>query len=104
MAQQVTHPTSIHEDAGLIPGLGYWLKDPMWLWCRLAAAALIPPLAWELPFAAGAALESKTNKTKIFVEASPNRVGGSTGMQNMGCKEVWILVLLLASCVILDTI
>ena len=29
------------------------------LWRRLAAAAPIPPLAWELPYAAGAALKSK---------------------------------------------
>ena len=37
-------------------------SDPMWLWlrCRLAAAALIPPLlAWEFPFAEGAALGGK---------------------------------------------
>ena len=44
--------------------------DPvlLWLWCRLAAAtAPIRPLAWELPYAEGAALKSKqTNKqTKI---------------------------------------
>ena len=34
----------------------------LWLWCRLAAVALIQPLAWELPYATGAAL--KQNKTK----------------------------------------
>ena len=34
-------------------------SDPtlLWLWCRLAATAPIQPLAWELSYAAGAALE-----------------------------------------------
>ena len=31
----------------------------LWLWCRPAAVALIGPLAWEPPYAAGAALKSK---------------------------------------------
>ena len=29
------------------------------LWCRPAAVAAIGPLAWELPYAVGAALKSK---------------------------------------------
>ena len=29
----------------------------LWLWCKLAATALIRPLDWEPPYAVGAALE-----------------------------------------------
>ena len=28
MVHWVTNPTSIHEDAGLIPGPTQWIKDP----------------------------------------------------------------------------
>ena len=37
--------------------------DPalLWLWGKLAAAAPIQPLAWELPYAAGVALKRKKN-------------------------------------------
>ena len=59
MSQQVINLTSIQEDVGLIPSLTQWVKDPalLWLWYRLAAIALIPPLAWQLPYAAGVALK-----------------------------------------------
>jgi len=35
--------------------------DPtlLWLWCRLAAAVSIRPLAWELPYAKGAVLKKQ---------------------------------------------
>ena len=35
----------------------------LWLWHRLAAAAPIHPLAWELPYAAGAALGKAKRQT-----------------------------------------
>ena len=41
-------------------------SDPEWLrlWCRLAATASIPPLAWEPLCAAGAALEKAKRQKK----------------------------------------
>jgi len=36
----------------------------LWLWRRPAATALIRPLAWEPPYAAGAALEKAKSQKK----------------------------------------
>ena len=47
-------------------------SDPalLWLWCRPVATAPIQPLAWEPPYAAGAALEmakrQKKKKKNLF--------------------------------------
>ena len=59
----VTIPARIHEDMGSIPGPAQGVKDSAWLWRRPAAAAAAPtgPLAWEPPYAAGAALKGKRN-------------------------------------------
>ena len=38
----------------------------LWLWCGLAATALIWPLAWELPYAGGVA--PKRQKEKKIVQ------------------------------------
>ena len=79
MAQQVMNLTSIHEDSSLILGLlsGLRIQCCCELWCRsqtclrsctsvavVQAAALIPHLAWEFPYAAGMALKNK-NRNKI---------------------------------------
>ena len=46
--------------------------DPtlLWLWRRLAATALIRPLAWEPPYAAGVAQKWKKKKKKKKVNAT----------------------------------
>ena len=45
------------------------------LWCRLAATALIRPLAWEPPYAMSAALEkTKKKKKKAFLSGCVKEV------------------------------
>ena len=64
-----TKPTTINEDAVLIPGLPHWVNDPtlLWLWYRTATVALIQPLAWDFPYATGAALKKKKKKKKSIL-------------------------------------
>ena len=40
------------------------LRGRLWLWHRLAAEALIQPLAWEPPYAVGTAKKTKKKKKK----------------------------------------
>ena len=58
-------------------------SDPawLWLWCRPAATAPIRPLAWEPPYAVGAALEKakrtppkKERKLEVAILISEKRV------------------------------
>ena len=88
VAQWLTNPTRNREAVGSIPGLAQWVRiqccRELWcrysrrgsdlamlcLWCRLAATAPIGLLAWEPPYAAGAALKrqdkNKERKEEIM--------------------------------------
>jgi len=52
-------------------------SDPelLWLWCRPVATALIRPLAWELPYAASAALKRQKRKKNVTKEFPVGTVG-----------------------------
>ena len=52
------------EDAGSMPALAQWIKDLVLAWLRLTAAALIRPLAWELPYAPDVAVKRKKKGRK----------------------------------------
>ena len=65
---------------GLAPAL-------LWLWCRRGAAALIRPLAWEPPYAAGADQEmAKRQKTKTN-KKKPLRSSHCGAMGLAGCLQ-----------------
>ena len=82
MAQWLTNLTKNHEVSGLIPGLAQWVNDsgvavscgvghrrgsdPKLLWLRHTPVAATPirPLAWEPPYAAGAALKRQKKKER----------------------------------------
>ena len=65
--------TSIHEDMSSIPAFlsGLRIQCCCELWCKMAPAALIPPLAWELPYAAGAVLKRKKKRKYRVISGHP---------------------------------
>ena len=55
-------PHSVGWGSGVVTSCGIvcrYTSDPVWLWHRWEAAALIRPLAWEFLYAAGVALKRK---------------------------------------------
>ena len=56
----------LYGDVGLILGLAQWVKKLLWLWHGPAAAALIWPLAWEFPYAAGVTIKKKRKERSLY--------------------------------------
>ena len=96
VVQRAKNPIRGHEDGVSIPGLTQWVKDLALLWLRCRPAAVIPPPAWELPYATSAAIKKKKKKRKeesrvngqsyIYIFCS-SREGKITGCWSVGVPD-----------------
>ena len=67
-------------------GVGHsWSSDPtvLWLWCRLAAAAVAWPLTWEPPCATSAALRARPYRVESCIFVHSARLWRLTGGFNL---------------------
>ena len=71
----------------------------LWLWCRLAAMALIQPLAWELPHALGVALKTPKKKFILIMHNTLFLGSHTSKAPGLGVEvlEVWHLSCLFSS-------
>ena len=67
-------------------------SDPalLWLWHRPVATALIGPLAWEPPYAAGAAQEIATTTTKTKRPKKKNKTKQKKRNKSKEHLKVWL--------------
>ena len=68
-------------DVGRRRGLDRML---LWLWPRSVATALIRPLAWEPPYAAGMALKSKKTRKTITNKQNQREVTDRENLRGLG--------------------
>ena len=62
------------------------------LWCRLAAAALIQPLAWEPPYVMGVALKNRKqtkNSRMVIMAWFSNKISGIYRGKNLDNCSFW---------------
>ena len=68
-------------------------SDLVWLWCRPAAAAPIRPLAWEPPYATGAALKKKkkslTAAAGVTAEVRVPYLAQCGGLKDPVLQQLW---------------
>ena len=74
-----TWPHSVGWESGIAMSCGVGNRHGLdlallWLWCRLAAVALIWPLAWQPPRALGAALKRGKKKSVVIWSSNPTPV------------------------------